>query len=176
MGPAAMWTAKMRAGRFVYKGLYLFGPIATVLLLALLLRPPSRFGGVSLTERLRQPSTRTFFLASLGLLLGDLFLFWRFPIEVSYAIPAAFFLLLIAGTTTLLNARVSIALLVLSIFSLNFVLIELARPNIPGMATGARFHFGFTEGTTLQDIHDRLPVRECRTNDCWTLHGTLPGH
>jgi len=32
IGPASMWTLKMRIGRFVYKSLYIFGPLALLLL------------------------------------------------------------------------------------------------------------------------------------------------
>ena len=175
MGPAPMWTLKMRAGRFVYKGLYLFGPIGTVILaLAVVLRP--RSPADSPRARLQNGQTHLLAVIALGVLLGNLALFWKFPIEVSYAIPAAFFFLLLAGGTYLASAKRTLIVLSLAILSLNFVLFSLAEPNIPGMATGARLHFSITEGTLVQDVRDRIAVISCRSNACWMEHGTLPGH
>ena len=182
IGPAAMWTLKMRAGRFVYKGLYLFGPLGTVLLLgaiAVAFLRPAILGQTpvqTLRGRLSNPSTRPLTVVSLGVLIGNLILFWKYPIEVSYAIPAAFFFLLLAGATFLANAPRTLAVFFLSVLSLNFILFSFAQPNIPGQATGARLRFGVAEGTLVQDIHDRVAVIGCRTNACWIEHGTLPGH
>ncbi len=175
IGPAAMWTIKMRAGRVVYKGIYLFGPVATAILACTWITQ-SGSSQDSISHRLHDSTTRPYFIVILGILAGNALLFWRYPIEVSYIIPVSLFLFLLLGTSIFANAPRTLAILAISIFSLNVILFEFAAPNIPGMATGARFHFAVTVGTMVQDVRDRLPVRNCTTNDCWILRGSLPGH
>ena len=88
--PAA-WTLKMRAGKFLYKTCYAFGPAAMIVLTigiaTHLKRRPRFMPSVNVNEDLKLPTL------CYGFLLGNLVLYLMFPIEVSYLIPAIFFLI-----------------------------------------------------------------------------------
>jgi hypothetical protein len=158
IGPATMWTLKMRIGRFVYKGLYLFGPLAWLLLaFALPVRRkwPVPSDGSATDYRARANPIFA------GIVLFNLLLFFRFPIEISYLIPAAFFSLLLLGMTLLAKGRLVTVAFMLAIVSLNLVTPQLAQPNIPGRSTDAKFHFALRPGEMIEDVHQRFLLRNC---------------
>jgi len=166
-GPAEMWTTKMRMGRFAYKSLYLFGPLASSLLaMALAIRdntpPPT-------PEAVTDYHRRAFPIFG-GIILVNAILFFDWPIEISYLIPAAYFLLLILSTTLLARTRwLTIAFLTATL-SANFVTLQLAVPNAPGRSTSAHFQPALKPGQLVEDIHERDAVRHCETYDCWVEH------
>jgi hypothetical protein len=162
IGPASMWTLNLRAGRFVYKGLYLFGPIASLLLVAIAFvraKPPLPSAGPTLDYRAR--ATPIF----AGVVLANLVLFFRFPIEVSYLIPAAYFSLLMLGTSWFAKGRSLTIAFLLATASANLVTLQFAEPNIPGKATGASFHLVLHPGQMIDDVRGRIPLRQCRSYD-----------
>lgn len=163
-GPDEMWSAKMRVGRFVYKSLYLFGPIATL--------GYPMFVAISSRRRweLSQPQSTSRTRAIpvfLGLIAANALLFLRYPIEISYLLPAALFLLLLVGMK-IQSKPIAISAL-LAIFSLNFVTPQFAQPNIPGHATGASLHPSLEPGILIEDIRLRLSVRQCTDYRCYFL-------
>ena len=159
-GPDEMWSAKMRIGRFLYKSFYLFGPIATVLLAGTFFRQ----GEISSPQ---SDFNRRSIAVFLGIIISNALLFLRYPIEISYLLPAAFFVLLLVGMK-LQSRPVEIATL-LAILSLNFVTPRFAKPNIPGQATGASFHPSLEPGILIEDIRLRLKVRQCEDYRCYFL-------
>ena len=157
IGPATMWTLKMRIGRFVYKGLYLFGPLAWLLLaFALSVRRKWPVSAGSATDY-RARANPIF----AGIVLFNLLLFFRFPIEISYLIPAAFFSLLLLGMTLLAKGRLVTVAFMLAIVSLNLVTPQLGQPNIPGRSTDAKLHFALRPGEMIEDVHQRFLLRNC---------------
>jgi len=159
-GPDEMWSTKMRVGRFIYKSCYLFGPIATAFLAGTLFR----------RGQMSSPGSdfhRRAIAVFLGVIVANSILFLWYPIEISYLLPAAFFLLLLVGMK-LEKKIVAIATLLL-ILSLNFVTPQFARPNIPGHATGATFHPSLEPGILVEDIRFRLKVRQCEDYRCYFL-------
>ena len=158
IGPATMWTLKMRIGRFVYKGLYLFGPLAWLLLaFALPVRRkwPVPSDGSATDYRARANPIFA------GIVLFNLLLFFRFSIEISYLIPAAFFSLLLLGMTLLAKDRLVTVAFMLAIVSLNLVTPQLGQPNIPGRSTDAKLHFALRPGEMIEDVHQRFLLRNC---------------
>lgn len=170
-GPEAMWTPTLRIGRFVYKSLYLFGPVATGLMLGcpIFATVPSSLRWESTPSLIpevlayRQRATPLF----LGVILANAALFLRYPIEISYLIPVAFFVLLLVGVR-LTCKPLTIAVL-LAVLSLNFVTPQFARPNIPGHATAASFKPSLEPGILLEDIRLRRTVSQCEDYRCYYL-------
>jgi hypothetical protein len=167
IGPAAMWTLKMQIGRFGYKSLYLMGPVAVAVLA---LAAFQYFKGRGQRTSAAPPDTDRIQALCWGFVVGNLVLYLKYPIEVSYLIPGLFFFLLIAGSTILERSRGLVIALLLAIASLNFVLPSFMEPNIPGRATGARAHFSWNEGTLVEDVKIRRLLIGCETNDCWNAH------
>ena len=159
-GPDEMWSTKMRVGRFLYKSFYLFGPLGTVLLSGIVLRR----GAASPSQA---DFNRRAVAVFLGIIVANSLLFLRYPIEISYLLPAGFFLLLLVGIRMQRKA-VAIATLV-AILSLNFVTPQFAQPNIPGHATGASFHPSLEPGILIEDIRLRMKVRQCEDYRCYFL-------
>jgi len=159
IGPAAMWTLKMHVGRFFYKGIYLFGPIATVLLLFFIARDWKRLSPVNAENK----KARFIFL---GAFLGNIVLFAKFPVEVSYLLPGLVFFMLLAGMS-FLNRKSSIVAVLCGIASFNVFSISLAKPNIPMHATNAKLTFTPRKGALVEDIEMRLKAKQCETATCW---------
>ena len=162
IGPAAMWTLKMHVGRFIYKSIYLFGPVATLILLFLLAR----------YRKLPNFSSHSTdagkgFSIFLGAFLGNIVLFAKFPIEVSYLLPGMVFFLLVAGMTFLNLSRTGIVVVLCAIILFNFFSISLAKPNTPLHATNATLTFSPRSGVLLEDIRIRLKAKKCDTVPCW---------
>ncbi len=163
-GPDSMWSAKMRFGRFVYKSLYLFGPIATLGCPMFVAASSRRPWEVSLSQSTYRTKAIPILL---GIVAANALLFLRYPIEISYLLPAGFFVLLLLGTR-LQSKPLAIATL-FAIFSLNFVTPQIAQPNIPGHATGASFHPSLEPGILVEDIRLRRTVRPCEDYRCYFL-------
>jgi hypothetical protein len=162
IGPPEMWTMKMRVGRFVYKILLSIGPLACLI---------SAIVGVLCFRRrpVTLPLTtegRTLIAILCGYVVGNLFLFFKFPVEISYLVPDIFCFLLLAGRY-LFVSRTSAVLLLLAILSLNFVQPQFAAPNIPGHATGAHLHFSLQPGQLLSDVTERGFYIGCMDEACW---------
>jgi hypothetical protein len=105
-----------------------------------------------------------------GFVLANVILFFKFPVEISYLIPAVFFFLLIAGSTFFRSSVPLTIAMFLSVFSLNFVLPSFAQPNIPGRSTSAHLRFAWEPGMLLEDIHSRRLYIGCRDAACYNQH------
>ncbi len=173
VGPPEMWTMKFRVGWFVYRGMYLLGPLAMlVCVVALGLWWRSRG---KMVKEIEPGSYRArLFAASLGILVANVALFFKFPIEVSYLLPAAFFFLLIAGATLFQRSLVLSSLLLFTIFSGDVVRLDLLRHNGPGYTAGAHVHVSADEGAIAEDVASRQRFMDCRNLRCWSLQSGYP--
>ena len=170
-GPDSMWSARMRVGRFVYKSLYLFGPVASAFLLVCSISPAAISSQRRESKPLPSPEALAFRSRAVplfvGIIVANALLVLRYPIEISYLIPAAFFLLLLVAAKL---ERRSLAIgVVVAILSLNFITPQFAQPNIPGHATGASFHPSLEPGILVEDIRLRRTVRQCEDYRCYFL-------
>jgi hypothetical protein len=165
-GPPELYTPFLRVGKFLYKGSVAFGPFALLVILvatALYLRRRRNERASAFPQDARQLTVLCW-----GYFLGNLILFFRYPIEFYYLIPATFFFLLLAGITIFRNSRALTVALLVTILSFDFVWPIFVRPNVPGRSTGARLHFGFDPGILIMDVHARIKVKDCRDSDCFT--------
>lgn len=126
IGPPDMWTLKMHVGRFLYKTIYLFGPFATGIFLFLLARRHRLSNFSSMDAHAKKGA-----LIFSGAVAGNLLLFAKFPIEVSYLLPGAVFVLLAVGTIFLDLSRKGIMTVLCGIIAFNFISVSFARPNVP---------------------------------------------
>ena len=165
IGPAAMWTMKMHVGRFIYKMIYLFGPIATCILLFLLacnLKPP-KFSSMN-------ANAGKGFAIFLGAFGGNIVIFAKFPLEVSYLLPGMVFFLLVAGISFLSSSRMGIVASLCGIVVFNFFSVSLAKPNIPLHATDAKLTLSPRSGVLVEDIRIRLKAKRCDSVPCWAKY------
>lgn len=165
-GPPELWTPLLRIGKFFYKGSVAIGPLAILVILVaavIYLKQRRPRGAPALSQ-----SSRELSVLCLGYLVGNLVLFFRYPIEFYYLIPATFFFLLLAGITLFRSSRVLTVALLFSILSFDFVWPIFVRPNVPGHSTGARLHFGVDPGIVILDTRGRLNVRDCHDSACFT--------
>jgi hypothetical protein len=163
IGPAQMWTLKMHAGRFIYKMIYLFGPIATGTILFLLIwncRQLNRFEKNSIAGK--------GFAISVGAFLGNILLFAKFPVEVSYLLPGLVFFMLAAGISFLNGSRMGTVAILCGVIVFNLFSISFAKPNIPMHATNARLSISLQRGILIEDIQIRMKVKMCESNTCWS--------
>ena len=177
MGDPAVWTLKLRLGKFLYKSLYAFGPIAVLILLVACMFHAKRRSTNGPDDVDLPVSTDALLLTTLarGYVFGNLVLYLVFPIEISYLIPGMFFLLLLA-VTYFRSATTLLIMLFASILSLNFILPQFARPNVPEAATSATFGLHLVPGTLLQDIRARHQLLGCKDVECWKRRQALPPH
>ena len=95
--------------------------------------------------------------------------------EISYLIPATFFLLLLLGTTLLAEVRELTTLFLIAILASSLVTIQLAQPNIPGRATNAIIHPSVRPGSMIDDVESRLGLRGCNDEACWGSYALQHG-
>jgi len=172
-GPDDMWTTKMRIGRFGYKTLYLFGPLAWAQLASAFAVSPNTQPPIS--EPIANYRRRAFPIFG-GIILFNAMLFFAWSIEISYLIPGAFFLLLVLATNLLARRRwLTIAFLAATL-SANVVTLQLAVPNVPSRSTSARLRPAIKHGQMIEDVKDRLAVRHCETYDCWVQNNIEVNH
>ncbi len=171
VGDAAMWTPKMRIGRFLYKTILLFSLPGWLVLIWSYLASAFASADETLEAKLVLPAVAAYRGRMLPMLLGGVLantvLFFKFSIEISYLLPGTAFLLLLLGVTTLAKSRAFPLALLATVVLANLVTLRLAEPNVPGRSTDARFHLGLEQGELLEATGDRWKLRHCRTNDCW---------
>jgi len=160
-GPRELWTLAGHAGRFVFKNVSLFlGLPATVFVLCVLpftLRALGRaWGG----------GWKPILAPSLLALAASELLFLRYPLHPSHLLPGLPFLLLVLGIAWRDRRRWLIAAGSL-ILSTNFLVILLARPDVPNRATRAHFGLWVERGALVRDLQLRLELRTARSVADW---------
>lgn len=162
IGDPAMWTPWMRIGRFLYKSIYLLGPIASCLFVASLIRWRAEI--FALRERGVRERRRLFTYA--GIVVANGTLFFVFPIEISYLIPGLFFLFVLAAVTNLRKQQWAWAVALAIVFE-GIVTISFARPNIAGRATSAKFEISAKPGELVESARLRRSLIGCESYACW---------
>jgi len=165
IGPAAMWTLKMHVGGFMYKVIYLFGPIATCILLFLLAcnRKPSKLSSMN-------ANAGRGFAIFLGAFSGNIVIFVKFPLKVSYLPPRMVFFLLVAGISFLSSSRMGIVASLCGIIVFNFFSVSFTKPDIPLHATGAKLTFSPRSGVLVEGIRIFLKAKRCDSAPCWAKY------
>ncbi len=159
LGDESLWTLKMHAGRFFYKTIYLFGlPAFMVVLVTVILC-------VFYNAEKRVISQKI--IMSFGACLGTLFLYARYPIEISYLLPFLFFFLLILGFYLGEKGRIPLAFLLTTTILYSIVSLPFAQPNVPNKASDARFGLSVERGVLLKDISARLKLIRCGSAECY---------
>lgn len=165
IGDPAMWTMRMRLGRFALKGMLLFGVPASLLLL----------GGLFFWRRawsLELPEESGLYRQRVMPLIGGgvvaaLVLFFEYPIEISYLIPGETFLLMLLSVSLLAWQRWFAIAILVAVLGANLMTIQFAEPNIPGKATAATLHFALREGQMVECVRERIRLLPCKTAECW---------
>jgi len=150
----------VQLGRFAVKDLYLFGPLAAIVMLFAV---PAVF---ALRSRWRQEWLVRF--AFLGLLFSQL-LFLRFPWKMGHLLPTVVFVALLLGLALGSRPRLLYGVVVAQLVTA-FVTVNLFAPNHPNRATSASPELTAAWGPVVRDTqcriryrHDSLsPVRSVR--------------
>jgi hypothetical protein len=160
MGDQSWWTLKMQVGRALYKPLYLMGILADVYI-ALMLLLNLKYTSALLRDQ------RAMIRACLGAVFATLLLFARYPIEISYLLPALPFLLLVVGCILRPPHAWQPWGLVIASLSLWFLSFPLATPNIAGKASDATPGLHVESGILLNDIKERRRLIGCDSLSCF---------
>lgn len=167
-GSPDLWSFGMQAGRFLYKNLYFWGVPAALFIIVLLASSTQK------PQVWKQPGIRQLSGLCLLALLGLQALFFRYPIEVEYLLPALPFWLILIGLV--LPRRREIIILVIVIFSYNLVSLNLAQPDMPGQASQATLGVWLEPGYMVQESSARLALRGCDSHACYDERiGRRPG-
>lgn len=160
LGPDSMWSPLMQVGRFAYKNIQLWGLPASLLLLGVLV--------VGVPRLLRHPPRpqRAIIYTSIGIIGSYEALFFRYPLETAYLLPAVPFLLMLVAIIVAERPALLVALGVVTAIG-SLVTVQLATPDVPGMATAARFSFAIIPGPLISDTQQRIKLQGCSTWACW---------
>jgi hypothetical protein len=166
IGGEELWTPGLRLARFGYKNIYFWGPVAAMLLPALLL----------LVRRgLSDPRRRSLVACCLAVAAAYEALFLAYPIDLPYLLPFLPAVLILLGVALAqqpgLLAAFGVALASYAVLNVN-----IARPDHPGRATGGTVGLWLEPGLVLQNVRERAELRHCRTNAEWmTATGQATG-
>lgn len=167
-GPADLWTPLMAVGRFLYKNLYFWG-LPAIFCLAYLIRRSCR----NLSQR-RNCDSLFFAGLSVGVIVLVEALFFRFPIEIEYLLPALPFWLFLVGDGV--SSEKLLRLLLICVLSYNLVNINLARPDLPGQASQAFLGVWIEPGYLVKEITTRQRLMACDSHACYDeVIGQRPG-
>ncbi len=151
VGGLEFWTFYLRAGRFIYKNIYFWGLPAFIILVAMSLISIKK-RQIFFQERWRAISLLSFFI-----IIGYEALYFEYPIKPAYLLPLLPFALIVLGIGLKDRPKI-IYLFATLVFFYNFINFNVAKPNIPGQATDAKFGFAIEKGYLLQDIEKRLTL------------------
>ncbi|MCC6147261.1 MAG: hypothetical protein IT308_06800 [Anaerolineaceae bacterium] len=159
VGGEEYWTPYLRLGRFVYKNIYFWGLLASIMLI----------WGVALGFFKRRFFSQSGqhglpVLALVLILVYELF-YWGIPTEPAYLLPTIPFWLILMGVAFKPDRRLLYLLLVV-VFLANFVSLNVARPNKVNQATGAIYGLWVEPGHLVQDVQTRLVFLRCGNRPC----------
>lgn len=148
-GDPVLWTPALRIGRFLYKNLMFWGVLAVLWLVFLF--------AISLWRRFL-PKIKSWdgltWLCLIVILCSEI-LFLRVPIEMEYLLPLLPFVLILLGKLFSQQPVYLLVLLIL-VFSANFVWLNPAHSLTPNQTSGVAYGLWIEKGYFLQDIANRL--------------------
>ena len=156
-GGAEFWTPKLRLARFVYKNLYFWGLVGSMMLPVLL------FLG---RRPLSDPRRRGAVLACAAVVGAYEALFLKYPIELAYLLPVVPAVLILLGIA-LAERPGALAALAAALMLYAAVNFNVARPDNPERATGGTVGLWVEPGLVVQDARERAALRHCDTFSCW---------
>ena len=159
MGDDRYWAGGLRLAKFAYKNLYLWGVPAAAVLLVLAAR-----WALPRNETWRERMARPGVVMALITIVATEAMFLRYPIEKAYLLPMVPFVFLLLGSAPGLGRR-STAALVVAVAVLNLANLNLARPDVPDAATGARMGLWLERGDLFEDIVTRHALRGVDTSE-----------
>jgi len=166
IGGEEFWSLYLRAGRFIYKSVYFWGPPAFFILIWGLVRLGIS-GKLKGNKKLLQIC-----ILSLALIIGIEIFYWRLPTEPSYLIPTIpFWMILISFAFS--DKKWVLGLLLSLVIISNFVTVNIARPNKVNQATGAEFGVWIEPGHLVKDVQKRLEYLACGNQPCTTLSESI---
>jgi len=160
LGDTTQWTFLLRAGRFFYKNLYFWGLPAAIIL-----------GYIFLTRRkllLRQIKGEysSLLIIAIFSILGTEILYFRYPIALEYLLVCLPFWLFMVGILLADHKRL-LVILILAVLVLNFVNVNIARPDMPNQAKSASLGLWIENGYLVDNIQTRISLMGCETRDCY---------
>lgn len=158
-GDEELWSPLMQVGRYLYKNLYFWGPLAGFYLIYLIWR------GVRFYQSWAARDGILLVCLSITVVGGIEALFFRFPIEIEYLLPALPFWLLAIGVGV--RSKKALQIFLALVVSFGLLTINLARPNQPGQASQAIFGFWVEPGYIIQKMGTRLTLSGCDSHDCY---------
>ena len=166
VGGAEYWSMYLRLGRFVYKNIYFWSPLAVFVLV---------WGSIRLIRGWKELSSPLYkglpWVAAI-IILGMEMFYMGIPTEPTYLLPTLPFWLLLLSIAFRKKRAVLLVLLAL-IFLSNFVTFNVARPNVTDKATGAQYGLWVEPGYLVTDVQKRLEYMECGYQPCEWLEGDL---
>jgi hypothetical protein len=160
LGDRIQWTFPMRAGRFFYKNLYFWGLAAALVLVYIFL-----IRGKALIEGMRGRYSSLSIIAILSI-VGTEILYFRYPIALEYLLVCLPFWLFLVGILLRDRKRV-LLILILAVLVLNFVNVNIARPDLPNQAKSANFGLWIEKGYLVDNIQSRIELLGCETRACY---------
>lgn len=159
VGGEEFWTTYLRVGRFVYKNIYFWGPLAALALGWALT------AGIFKRRFFAQPGQRGLAILALGVILAYEFFYFSIPTEPAYLLPTVPFWLILAGMAFKPDRR-PLYLLLAGLLIANFVSINVARPNVVNKATEAVYGLWVEPGHLVEDARTRLAFMDCGYQPC----------
>lgn len=161
IGGPEFWTPYLRLGRFVYKNIYFWGLPAFITLI------PIIFISLKNRQAFFQEKQRAISWLSIFMIAGYEALYFKYPIKPAYLLPLLPFAIILLGVG-LKKAPKYIYLFSFLLFLHNFINFNIANPDIPGQATGAKFQFTIEAGYLVQDVRLRLALYQagCDSEQC----------
>lgn len=157
IGTDELWTTALWLGRAVYKPLLLLGFPASVIVVALLVLHRHRWSSL-LKER---GPDRQLILASLGVIAGTLIMYVRYPLEISYLLPALAMFVVVCARAMSGHPPLIAWILAACVIGHNVVAVQIAAPDRAELASSARFAPRIESGVLLRDLEKRLRVMQC---------------
>jgi hypothetical protein len=160
MGTNEIWTPLLRLGKCTYKSISFWG-IPTALFLCITFIPMIRN-----IKSFRDDPRKSVSFLSLSIIIIYEILFFNFPIEPGYLLPILPFVLLLLGFGLGKRTGYYVILLVL-LFSSNFIKIDILKPNMPRHATHATVGIWIDDGPLIHDLRVRYYLGDCKTIERW---------
>jgi hypothetical protein len=157
IGEADFWTPKLRLARFLYKNVYFWGLLGSMMLPVLL-----ALGRRGISDRRHRPTV----LACAAVVVAYEALFLKYPLEGGYLLPMLPAVLILLGIglahRPAILAAFGAALALYAVVSIN-----VARPDEPYRATGGRVGLWIEHGPLWRDVRMRTTLLGCDTHAGW---------